>query len=346
MFSTDELYRFMIFTNSNGDQLPFAMKNNCDGATLTRGLYSLATTCVIVLGMIAASIYLKAKEIEFDEDEQTAQDYSIIVKNPPVDATDAMEWKQYFRKKFGVRSTVCTIVTDNDILVNKLVLRRETLQMIKSKNGPSESLDIDHLVRLASDISGKRNCVQKVLTKVLKGVPELVAHIQQLDEEIRDLATEDRDVTTVFVTFETEAAQRKVLSIMKTSEQYDAKYCFREGFLDVDEPNEPSSIRWHDLNESTSKALVRLIIPMLLTFGMIIGAAFLVREVRNYGPLYAAITISLLNTLFPMIAKRLTNLEIHRSHGGRQTSLYVKICIFRWVNTAIVTTLITVRTQC
>jgi len=37
---------------------------------------------------------------------------------------------------------------------------------------------------------------------------------------------------------------------MKASEHHHAKYCFREDFLDVDEPAKPPSIRWHDLNES------------------------------------------------------------------------------------------------
>jgi len=346
MFSVDELYRFKTFTSSNGDQLPFAMKNNCDGATLSAGVYSIATMFVVALGMVLTSIYLKAIEVDFDEDEQTAQDYSIVVNNPPADATDATEWKQYFRKKFGVVVTIATIVTDNDDLVKKLVLRREFLQHIKSKVGPSEPLDIDNLARLASEIVGKRNCVHSVFAKVSKGVPELVASIQVLDEKINDLAAQHRNVTTVFITFETEAAQRKVLSIMKTNEQYDARYCFREDFLLVEEPGEPSSIRWQDLNESSSKAFVRFIIPTVLTLGMIVAAAFLVREVRNYGPSYAAVTISLLNIFFPGIAKKLTNLEIHRNQGGRQTSLYVKICIFRWVNTAIVTTIITVSILC
>jgi len=346
MFSEDETYRFLTFENSNGDQLPFAVKNNCDGATLSTGVYSIATMFVVAIGMVLTSIYLKAIEVVFDEDEQTAQDYSIVVNNPPADATDATEWKQYFRKKFGVVATVCTIVTDNDDLLKNLVLRREVLQQIKSKIGPSEPLDIDNLARLASEIVGKRNCVHTMFAKVFKGVPELVAYMQVLDLKINDLAAQHRNVTTVFITFETEAAQRKVLSIMKTSEQYDARYCFREDFLDVEEPAEPSSIRWQDLNESGSKVIVRFIIPTFLTLGMIVAAAFLVREVRDYGPSYAAVTISLLNIFFPVIAKKLTNLEIHRNQGARQTSLYVKICFFRWVNTAVVTTIITVSIFC
>mmetsp|Transcript_35507 Transcript_35507/g.71981 ORF Transcript_35507/g.71981 Transcript_35507/m.71981 type:complete len:174 (-) Transcript_35507:2540-3061(-) len=42
-----------------------------------------------------------------------------------------------------------------------------------------------------------------------------------------------------------------------------------------------------------------------------------------------------------MFAKALTNMESHASEGQKQTSLYVKIAGFRWVNTAIVITIIT-----
>ena len=36
-----------------------------------------------------------------------------------------------------------------------------------------------------------------------------------------------------------------------------------------------------------------------------------------------------------------TDLESHRSEGHKQTSLYIKIAAFRWVNTAIVITIVT-----
>lgn len=341
MFPNDS-YRFISLTNSDGTEQPFAIKNNCNGATIAVGVYSLATIAVLILGFFAINIYLDRAEVNFDEDEQTAQDYSIKIKNPPSDASDAAEWERYFRKKFGVLVTVCTIVMDNDLLVKKLVARRETLQKIKSKVGPALSLELDHLIKVSSEIEAKRSSLASGFAKIFKGVPELVEYVKVLDDEIRELAALDRTVTTVIITFETEAAQRKVLSIMKTADGFDRKYCFRDdSFLDVDEPPEPSGIRWTDLNESDTTFFVRLIIPSLLTVGLIVACAFLVKQIRSYGPIYAAVTISLLNTLFPMVAKSMTNTEIHRSHGSKQTSLYVKICLFRWVNTAIVTTLIT-----
>eukprot|EP00980_Cylindrotheca_fusiformis_P028437 scaffold22599_cov139-Cylindrotheca_fusiformis.AAC.28 len=52
-------------------------------------------------------------------------------------------------------------------------------------------------------------------------------------------------------------------------------------------------------------------------------------------------TISALNSLFPMLANALTGVEQHASEGYVQTSLFFKVALFRWVNTAFVLTMIT-----
>ena len=51
--------------------------------------------------------------------------------------------------------------------------------------------------------------------------------------------------------------------------------------------------------------------------------------------------MSAINSIFPKFAIALTNTERHPSEGLWQTSLYFKIALFRWVNTAFVLTMIT-----
>jgi hypothetical protein len=46
---------------------------------------------------------------------QTAQDYSIVVNDPPVDAYDPDEWHHYF-KEFGKIAAVSVIVDNGDLL--------------------------------------------------------------------------------------------------------------------------------------------------------------------------------------------------------------------------------------
>ena len=47
------------------------------------------------------------------------------------------------------------------------------------------------------------------------------------------------------------------------------------------------------------------------------------------------------NLAFPQLAKFITEFEGHRNESNLQIALYLKIAAFRWVNTAIVTTVIT-----
>lgn len=69
--------------------------------------------------------------------------------------------------------------------------------------------------------------------------------------------------------------------------------------------------------------------------------ALLVEVCNGIDAIYSAIAISIFNSIFPMFAKFLCNFEAHSSEGGKQRSLYFKIAVFRWVNTAIVITIIT-----
>lgn len=109
----------------------FALRNNCEGATIQQGLISYATLLFIMIGTIILNVYLTRMEVAFDEDEQTSQDYSVIVENPPHDATNPQEWHDFFKEKFGAHVTACTVAVDNDLLIRTLVTRRELLRKIE-----------------------------------------------------------------------------------------------------------------------------------------------------------------------------------------------------------------------
>lgn len=114
----DSLIQHKVFN------LTFAKKNFCEGATIEQGMVNFGALIFVVLGSILLNRYLHHMEVQFDEDEQTAQDYSIIINNPPSDATDPAEWREYFKVAFDAHVTGCTVAVDNDILVKTLVERR------------------------------------------------------------------------------------------------------------------------------------------------------------------------------------------------------------------------------
>ena len=77
-----------LATSEDGS-VTFALKNNCLGAQFPQGIINLIALFFVLVGMILMNIHQQKKAVEFDEDEQTAQDYSIVVTNPPKDAYDA-----------------------------------------------------------------------------------------------------------------------------------------------------------------------------------------------------------------------------------------------------------------
>jgi hypothetical protein len=177
------------------------------------------------------------------------------------------------------------------------------------------------------------------------------------------------------LTFETEEEQRKVLNELsvgywqahlnnrKTVAK--AEFLFREEHvLYVSEPDEPSTIRWEDLNVSFFQWLKLIVASHIITLIGTVMAFFVVRYGKiglwtvirvateisstDFIAFYSAdshfrsvkvvsYTISVLNSLFPRLAHVLTELEQHTSAGYVRTSLFLKVALFRWLHTAVVT---------
>lgn len=167
---------------------------------------------------------------------------------------------------------------------------------------------------------------------------------------LKKLSKEDHDVTSVFVMFETEKAQRHVLEKLTVSLHNirnnnvnalsNQSYLFRKKLvLHVSEAEEPSTIRWKELHLTNKDFLIKVAMTAVV-FAMIVGCLFLVRFFNTISENYAAIAITILNIVFPQVAKFLSKFERHTIEEHLQVWLYFKIAFFRWVNTAVITMLI------
>ena len=92
---------------------------------------------------------------------------------------------------------------------------------------------------------------------------------------------------------------------------------------------EPNSYRWITMNERFLDRLWQQTLTTLATFASIALVAFIVRIVHSKDVYFSALTISLSNVAFPEFAKILTQFEGHETEAGVQTSMYLKICLFR-----------------
>jgi Calcium-activated chloride channel len=99
--------------------------------------------------------------------------------------------------------------------------------------------------------------------------------------------------------------------------------------------------RWISMNERFLDRMWQQTFTFMATFASICLGAFIVRILHDWSNLFSAFAISIFNGVFPEFAKILVKFEGHATEAGVQTSMYLKICLFRWVNTAVVITIIT-----
>ena len=63
-------------------------------------------------------------------------------------------------------------------------------------------------------------------------------------------------------------------------------------------------------------------------------------QVPNIHPFFSTLSLftsnrTIFNAIIPIAVKVIMMFERHQTEGGYQSSLYLKITLFRWVNTAI-----------
>jgi hypothetical protein len=298
-------------------------------------------------------------ETKFDEDQQTAQDYSIVIKNPPPDAWDPDEWKEFFERALdgGDGNTqnkvvVCSVNVDNELIVGYMVERRELRQRLQIALPPDTVLDTENFHREVA--RAKQRNAKEHICGSNSAIPKLVQRLEALDEKIKDYfkTAKEPDVTKIFLTFQTEAAQRQILAKMAVGtldalnnnlKAVDPRYLFRGKYvLEVREPDEPTAIRWHELNTSTLEILARKIATSVVTGGFIVAAFYAIRKLYLIDqPWFASIVTTLCTSMFPIVADILMKFEKHHTETSRQQWLFVKIASFNILVTTVLLALIT-----
>mmetsp|Transcript_606 Transcript_606/g.975 ORF Transcript_606/g.975 Transcript_606/m.975 type:complete len:793 (-) Transcript_606:298-2676(-) len=335
----DSPRRYAIAENN----LVFVLANECADIRLREGLQHLVVILFLAIAIFALGFHQKKLELQYDEAILSASDYSIKVDDPPLDATDPDEWKEFFSRFEGAHVTYVTVGLDNKHVVNALIKRRLLLQKLRqlhrSEHGTKEhqNATLEDLIAIAT-----------------KRKPRLARSFIKTEEKCRNLLSPEKTygTTSIFVTFETESAQRNVLRALSVGHKdilqnnvlalNDPNHAFRGKYvLSVAEAPEPSTIRWQDQDATLMMKLNQRILTSLITIVIVWGGFISVRAAFLKSDTLAAFLIAILNILGPHLFKLVNKLEAHPDEGSWQASLYMKVCTFRWINTAIVTTMVT-----
>ena len=355
-FSEDRFAAF--FDIQSREILTFVLKNRCDGARVQQGMINLASVIFMAIGVLFVHLYMSRQALLFDKEEHTAHHYSIRIKNPPHNARDPEEWRKFFRESFdGARATVVTIVLENDELVQAARKRRECRRKIELEVEPGTSMSEANLAKLSERIEKSRGCFRRLLAKYWPfwpggpGVPEMYKEMNGHNEKVLELTKRQYPVSNVFVSFETEKERKEVFeklavgkSVINSNQVHriSARHAFRGNLvLNVKKPDAPNAVRWGELHLTNMDRVKPLFLATICTTNILVIQTLLVRIILDHSAEGAAIMIAVLNTFFPLIAKKLTSFERHASEEDKSTSYYSKIALFRFINTSVIITFIT-----
>lgn len=282
----------------------------------------------------------------------------LFINSPPKDAIDPDEWRDFFSTfDDGKGVTLVTIMLNNTPLLRALKARRYFRKELQRK---IPNLDLNNSDVVKSEILEKAissqhkqrslaklcfNCSLRPILRIFGMYldPEvLLERINQKTTEIKLLQKQNYDAFRVIVTFESEAGKRTALETLQASridisrQNTANKHNMFRGkhLLDLVEPSEPTAMRYLDVDVSVSKRIFEFTITLIITLGLIALGGYLVYFTRQRsGAFYAGILTTTLNILIPFIVNLLMIIEHHSHEDDRQRSLYIKVTIFRWVNT-------------
>jgi len=346
---------------SDGSPLTFIRVNDCQLSTLF-GVSAYVSLLFIGVAIYSINSFQMEKAVKFDEAVQTTQDYSIKIKNPPPNAKDPSTWKKFFESKFSpsqteVQVNAVTIVLNNTPLLKPLIKRHTLLGKLQNMLPAGISLDASNLDDAVKQCRPEPQWKTYVSRKNKKSSAEMIVEeVRGIDDKIVEMAAFGGlkfDVTSVFVTFHTEEAQRNVLEELTVPRlregELDEFYRFGGGeeetttttVLRILEPDEPDSIRWSDLDETRFTKAKQQATTLFITFSIIILGLHLITWANHHGPKYTSFAIILCNLLAPHVVRKLTSYESHRNESLRTASQYLKITAFRWSITVFIPLLIT-----
>lgn len=271
-------YWTSIFTNEyygatvvNGEEVVLINRTTCSPAELSPGMVNYGTLMLLIICMGLYNWYLAKREVRFDEDNSSPSDYTIVVRNPPGDAVDPDEWRDFFDTFSDKAVTLCTVALNNEQLLNKLVQRRRDIKTLKRRFPDGVELDlndeaavdtaVENRMRYREGEEAQRNCLCKMICCVFTPLFRCLGYsltaefmwnrIKSTTEEIKELQKKEYHAAAIYVTFETEEGQRNALGALNFSEMaimtntsvgFDSSALFRGKVLRVDEASEPNAV--------------------------------------------------------------------------------------------------------
>jgi len=326
-------------------------RNTCETITGQNVGLTWTSHIIIIVGFLYMSNRQEHKEQTADEEKISSSDYSIMVNNPPKKAFDPEIWRNFFAQFDDYNPPLVTISLNNEELLRALAqLRKYRLKLQRYLNCEGIMYDEEFEEKLSKRKSSEESTSFSFVKAFFKKFglfldgTDLFSKMKAQQNKVKKLLDKEYDVSRVFITMQTEKGQRAALhtlqfgrlaKFMQNNDETTPK--FLNQILRVTEAREATAVRWLDLSVHTFTKTLEKMTTWVITGVLIIILFFIVREVQtNSSPIAAALVISLGNIVSPQLLLVLTKtVEHHASAGSRQLSMYLKLTVFRWLNTVL-----------
>jgi hypothetical protein len=239
-----------------------------------------------------------------------------------------------------------TVAVDNEHLTRILVKRRGYRDSLYARL-PLDFEPDKYDLKTAADSALPLAWYEKLM--MASSPEQIYGKIVEIDEQVKDMMKKQYAVSQVFVTFDTEHAQRETLkecSMTNFNKLRGSVHIGGEIELKVSEPMEPDTIRWADLDETRLERLKwRLFADSLTLLFIVFDFFFLIYVKREFGSGMFGLAVTGMSYVSFYTITHVLAFEPHESEGKRESSLFNKLTVFRWINTAIMTSYITPFTE-
>jgi hypothetical protein len=311
-------------------------------------LADIFISCVICI-FLCYSVWKEKKIVDrIDENQQTNQDYTIVVKHPPQthltgdkagNEITCEDYKNFF-SKFGDVACV-TVARRNGSLLRAIADREVYLQKLHKwhlhvKFHPSTSISSKAIFA---------PLMRMMEVEAYEDEDYLNSQLKRLDDKIAKMTEPGNYYKPwmVFVTFNRQHDQVNCLRKCFRSEL--AKLCgsqpgheayFNGSVLDIKEAHEPTDVIYEHSDASILHKYTTWAFSGMMCVILMVVDYYIINALLQGGGIAGPIMITIFNVGLPPIMKYLTMfVEIHFNNASRQSSLLLKLVVVRCVNAAL-----------
>jgi hypothetical protein len=236
---------------------------------------------IIVLFALFAGKLEKSSVEKIDVSQQTTQDYSVMISNPPANVTDPENYKAFF-SQFNGEIVFISVALNNGELIKKIADRKVIESILQGL-----MLQADEQIRNSGSITESKyeDLPLSFLQKVgfAPTIPKCLKKMKELTEDINKLEKCEYEAWRVYCTFNSEYDQREFLrrtnigklEVMKNNSN-SAEITMQGKTLEVKEAPEPGDIIYDNSHVSFAKMFLSWVFSYIFCFVLLVASFFLI----------------------------------------------------------------------